>query len=229
MNNSNKTSEELTQLDEKSRDIGMGGYSKDSISEEKYKQKMIKRKEVQEERLKQRNNEKGLIIVFTGHGKGKTTASLGMAIRTLGHGDSVVIIQFIKGGWEPGEAKALQAFKDKLQWLALGEGFTWETQNRTRDKQLALEAWEKARSFLNDKLYKLVILDEINIAIKLGYIPLENVLEGIKARPELTHVVLTGRDAKKELIEMADLVTEMKLLHHPFKEQGIKAQKGIEY
>jgi len=190
---------------------------------------MAKRKEVQQLRVSQRNHEKGLIIVFTGHGKGKTTASLGMAIRTLGHGDSVVIIQFIKGGWEPGEAKALKHFEDKLQWFALGEGFTWETQNRTRDKELALKAWDKAKSFLKSKSYKLVILDEINIAIKLKYIPLEDVLKGIKERPPLTHVVLTGRDAKKELIENADLVTEMNLLRHPFKEQGVKAQAGIEY
>ncbi len=230
MNTQEINSETLKRLDKESKDIGMGGYMKDgSNDDEKYKERMKKRKEVQQLRLSQRNNEKGLIIVFTGHGKGKTTASLGMAIRTLGHGDNVAIIQFIKGGWEPGEAKALRSFGDKLKWHALGEGFTWETQNRSRDKELALKAWDKATSFLKDKSYKLVILDEINIAIKLKYIPLDYVLKGIKERPRLTHVVLTGREAKKELIENADLVTEMNLLRHPFKEQGIKAQRGIEY
>ncbi len=229
MVNQGNESEILESLDRESKKIGIGGYLQNEKDESKYKHRMERRKEVQQLRVSQRNNEKGLIIVFTGHGKGKTTASLGMAIRTLGHGDSVAIIQFIKGGWEPGEAKALKCFGDKLQWFALGEGFTWETQNRTRDKELALKAWEKAKSFLKNKSYKLVILDEINIAIKLKYIPLDYVLKGIKERPPLTHVVLTGRDAKKELIDNADLVTEMNLLRHPFKEKGIKAQAGIEY
>ena len=229
MNNKNKEEQILKRLDEQSSQIGMGGYLSQEVDEERYRQKMLKRKEVQKVRLNKRNIEKGLIIVLTGHGKGKTTSSLGMAIRTLGHGESVAIIQFIKGGWEPGEAKALKIFGDNLRWHALGEGFTWETQNRERDKELVLNAWEKALIYLRSKIYKLVILDEINIAVKLDYISTETVLRGVKERPPNTHVVLTGRDAKKDLIDNADLVTEMKLIHHPFKEQGVKAQKGIEY
>ncbi len=190
---------------------------------------MQKRKEVQKNRIKKRSLKKGLIIVLTGQGKGKTTAALGMALRTLGHGEKVAIIQFIKGGWEPGEAKALRTFQGNLKWLALGEGFTWETQNRAKDKQLALEAWEKALLYIKSPEYKLVILDEINIAIKLGYLSLEQTLSGIKKRPPFLHVVLTGRGAKEELINAADLVTEMTLIRHPFKEQGVKAQKGIEF
>ncbi len=219
----------LNELDKHSEKIGMGGFLESNIKEEVYKSRMKQRKEIQEKRVKERNLEKGLIIVFTGHGKGKTTAALGMALRTIGHNGKVAIVQFIKGGWESGEFKALQSFKDLLSWHALGEGFTWETQDRNRDKELALEAWSKGLSYLQNKEYKLVILDEINIAIKLGYLPLRDVMNGIKKRPPLTHVVLTGRNADKELIKNADLATEMSLLHHPFKEQGVKAQEGIEF
>ena len=229
MSGKNYDSEALRGLDKESSNIGMGGYQSKDSTEKKYKQRMSRRKEVQELRIKERDQEKGLIIVFTGHGKGKTTASLGMALRTLGHGGCVAIIQFIKGGWESGEAKALKEFGERMQWHSLGEGFTWETQDRERDKELAEKAWRKAMTYLKNKSYKLVILDEINIAIKLNYLELESVIKGIQNRPKLTHVVLTGRDAKNELIDIADLVTEMKLLHHPFKEQGVKAQKGIEY
>ncbi len=230
MTKSKKDSKETLQdLDQESKDLGIGGFSEVIKEEIVYKKRMKRRKEVQQKRLEERKLEKGLIVVFTGNGKGKTTASLGMAIRTLGHNEFVAIIQFIKGGWEPGEARAFKDFKEKLCWHSLGEGFTWETQDRNRDKELALKAWQKALSYLRDKRYKLVILDEINIAIKLGYIPISEVIQGIKERPSLSHVVLTGRDAKEELINNADLVTEMKLLKHPFKEQGVKAQKGIEY
>ncbi len=219
----------LKELDKDSRRIGMGGFLEKGIEEDSYQNRMKQRKEVQEKRVKSRSLEKGLIIVFTGHGKGKTTAALGMALRTLGHNERVAIIQFIKGGWEPGEAKALKSFGDLLDWHALGEGFTWETQNRVKDQELVLKAWERAMFYLLNANYKLVILDEINIAIKLGYISVKQVLNGIKKRPSLTHVVLTGRSANKELINDADLVTEMNLLRHPFKEQGVKAQKGIEF
>ena len=152
-----------------------------------------------------------------------------MALRTLGHGERVAIVQFIKGGWEPGEAKALKSFGDILSWHALGEGFTWQTQDRERDKTLVTAAWDKALIYLRNKNQKLVILDEINVAIRLGYISLQKVQQAIKERPPLTHVVLTGRGAPNKLIEGADLVTEMSLIHHPFREQGIKAQKGIEF
>tara|TARA_Y100001968_G_scaffold310906_1_gene332310 strand:- start:14814 stop:15506 length:693 start_codon:yes stop_codon:yes gene_type:complete len=219
----------LKSLDNNSEELGIGGYLAEEKDQESYRNRMQQRKEVQEKRLKERNKEKGLVIVFTGNGKGKTTASLGLALRSIGHDHNVAIIQFIKGGWSTGEESALKLFGEKLKWHALGEGFTWETQNRTRDKALVCDAWEKALNYLKNESFKLVILDEINIAIKLGYISLEEILIAIKKRPPLTHVVLTGRNASNELIDNADLVTEMKLLHHPFREQGIKAQEGIEY
>ena len=220
---------DVKSLDESQTEIGMGGYLEEYKDEKIYKKRMQQRKEIQQKRIDIRNKEKGLIIVFTGNGKGKTTCALGLALRTLGHGHKVAIIQFIKGGWTPGEANAFKVFGDDLKWHSYGEGFTWETQNRHRDKEIVMKSWEKSLFYLQNKAYKLVILDEINIAIKLGYISIEEVVKGIKNRPFLTHVVLTGRSASDIIIESADLVTEMKLLHHPFKEQGIKAQEGIEY
>ena len=219
----------LKNLDKTAEEIGMGGNLIPNINEEKYRKRMEKRKEVQTQRLKERNKEKGLIIINTGQGKGKTTAALGMVIRAIGHEYKVAIIQFIKGGWEPGELKALKMFGDKLKFHACGEGFTWETQDRNKDIHLVNSSWTKALSYLKDPSYKLIILDEINVAIKLGYINENEILKGINLRPKLTHVVLTGRGASEKLIDSADLVTEMKLIHHPFREQGIKAQKGIEY
>ena len=219
----------LNNLDKKAKKIGMGGNLIPNITEEKYRKRMEKRKEVQTQRLKERNKEKGLIIVTTGQGKGKTTAALGMAIRTLGHNQKVAIIQFIKGGWEPGESLALKIFEDKLKFHACGEGFTWETQDRNKDIDLVNSSWETSLSYLKDPSYKLIILDEIIVAIKLGYIDEDEIIKGINLRPELTHVVLTGRGASEKLIDSADLATEMKLIHHPFREQGIKAQEGIEY
>ena len=135
----------------------------------------------------------------------------------------------IKGGWEPGEARALQAFGEQVSWHALGEGFTWETQNRERDQQLVEEAWQTALGYLRDASVKLVLLDELNVALKLGYIEAGTVIAGLSERPELTHVAVTGRGAPAELVERADLVTEMTLVHHPFREQGVKAQAGIEF
>ena len=228
----NKISKEnlrLNNLDKKAEKIGIGGNSIANISEEKYQERMKKRKEVQAQRLKERNKEKGLIIINTGQGKGKTTAALGMGLRTLGHNHKVAIIQFIKGGWEPGESLALRIFEDKLKFHAYGEGFTWETQDRNKDISLIKSSWRKALTYIEDPNYKLIILDEIIVAIKLGYIDEDEIIKGINLRPELTHVVLTGRGASKKLIDSADLVTEMKLIHHPFREQGVKAQEGIEY
>ena len=227
-NTSNEDSR-LKNLDNSAEKIGMGGNLIPNITEEQYREKMKKRKEVQTLRLKERNKEKGLIIINTGHGKGKTTAALGMGLRTIGHGHKVAIIQFIKGGWEPGESLALKMFGDKLKFHACGEGFTWETQNRNKDINLVNSSWEKAKNYIKDPTYKLIILDEIIVAIKLGYIDENEIINGITLRPELTHVVLTGRGASKKLIDSADLVTEMKLIHHPFREQGVKAQEGIEY
>ena len=224
-----KSNSRLNNLDKKAESIGMGGNLIPEITEEKYKKRMEKRKEVQLERLKERDKEKGLIIITTGQGKGKTTAAIGMGIRTLGHNQNVAIIQFIKGGWEPGEVKALKIFGDKLKIHAFGEGFTWETQDRSKDINIVNSSWEKALYYLKDPKYKLIILDEIIVAIKLGYINEDEIIKGINLRPDLTHVVLTGRGASKKLIDSADLVTEMKLIHHPFREQGVKAQEGIEY
>ncbi len=224
-----KENSRLNKLDKSAEEIGMGGNLIANITEEKYRKRMEKRKAIQSQRLKERKKEKGLIIITTGQGKGKTTAALGIGIRTLGHNHNVAIIQFIKGGWEPGELLALKVFGDKLKFHAFGEGFTWETQDRNKDIKLVNSSWTKALSYLKDPKYKLVILDEIIIAIKLGYVEEDEIIKGIKLRPELTHVVLTGRGASKKLIDSADLVTEMKLIHHPFREQGVKAQEGIEY
>ena len=216
-------------LDKTATELGIGGHLAPEKDAQGYRRRMERRQEIQQKRLKSRDKEKGLILVFTGHGKGKTTAALGMALRTLGHGKKVAIVQFIKGGWEPGEAKALRVFGDSLQWHSFGEGFTWETQDREKDSYLVEKSWEKALHYLADPQQKLVILDEINIALKLGYLDLKDVFKGLRTRPTLTHVALTGRSAPKELIEKADLVTEMGMIHHPFKEQGVKAQEGIEY
>ena len=199
------------------------------LSSEDYKRKMQRRKEAQDQRLATMKAEKGLIIVHTGNGKGKTTAGLGMVMRSLGHGFQVAIVQFIKGAWEPAEKKILEQYADQLEFYAMGEGFTWETQDRERDIASAVQAWNKAKEFILDPKYKLIFLDEINIALKLDYLLLEDVLDTLAQKPESSHVILTGRGAKEELIEMADLVTEMKLIKHPFKNKGVKAQAGIEF
>ena len=216
-------------LDAVAAELGPGGALAPEADADGYRRRMARRKEVQQQRVGERNLEKGLVLVFTGDGKGKTTAALGLVLRTLGHGDAVAVVQFIKGGWQPGEAKALALFGEALAWHALGEGFTWETQDRERDRALVQAAWERSLSYLADANRKLVVLDEVNVALKLGYLAVEQVLEGLALRPELTHVALTGRGAPAALMERADLVTEMKLLRHPFREQGVKAQQGIEF
>ena len=199
------------------------------MNPEQYKQKMQRRKEVQEQRLAEKNKEKGLIIVNTGNGKGKTTAALGMVLRSLGHGYKVAIVQFIKGAWEPAEKAVLGKWEGQLEFLAMGEGFTWETQDRQRDIQKAIAAWEQGLQFILNPEYKLVLLDEINVALKLGYLDIQTILDGLDQKTTDSHVILTGRGAPAELIEKADLVTEMTLIKHPFREQGVKAQPGIEF
>jgi cob(I)alamin adenosyltransferase len=216
-------------LDREADAIGPGGALAPEGDEEAYRRRMRRRQEVQRQRLEERTVEKGLVLVFTGDGKGKTTAALGLVLRTLGHGERVAVVQFIKGGWQPGEAKALRIFGEALRWHALGEGFTWQTQDRQRDRELVQEAWRRSLGYLADPLHKLVVLDEINVAMRLGYLDAAEVLEGLDHRPPLTHVALTGRGAPEALIQRADLVTEMRLLRHPFREQGVKAQAGIEY
>jgi len=217
-------------LDHDALAAGIGGKISPEKDEHQYKLRMQKRKEIQQERLKIRKDKKGLIIVFTGNGKGKTTAALGMAIRTLGHMEKAVIIQFIKGSWETGEEKAFKNFPN-IKWYSLGEGFTWETQDRIKDEKLVKEAWRLAKGYIKNKAYKLVILDEINIAIKLGYINSDEIIDFIKGLENKNgnHIVLTGRGAPDSIIKFADLVTEMNLIKHPFKDQGIKAQKCIEF
>jgi cob(I)alamin adenosyltransferase len=219
------TDQEATTLNEEATATG--------LSAEQYQRKMQRRKEVQEQRLSERSQQKGLIIVNTGTGKGKTTAALGMVLRSLGHGYRVAIVQFIKGAWEPAEKKAFEPWSTgeppQLEFHAMGEGFTWETQDRDRDIQKAQEAWQKALSFIVNPEFKLVLLDEVNIALKLGYLQVEEILAGLEQKPPESHVILTGRGAPAPLIDRADLVTEMTLVKHPFKEQGIKAQAGIEF
>ena len=221
--------EDTLTLDRQAEELGPGGDLAPEVDQEAYRRRMQRRREVQQQRVGERNLEKGLVLVFTGEGKGKTTAALGLVLRTLGHGGKVAVVQFIKGGWHPGEARALERFGDDLHWHALGEGFTWETQDRERDRQLVHSAWERSCAYLADGERKLVVLDEINVALKLGYLEPERVLEGLALRPPLTHVALTGRGAPATLLERADLVTEMKVVRHPFREQGVKAQAGIEY
>ena len=205
------------------------GESEASLTTEQYRKKMQRRKEVQEQRVAQASQEKGLIIVNTGTGKGKTTAALGMVLRSLGHGYRVAIVQFIKGAWEPAEKAVFSRWADQLEFHAMGEGFTWETQDRERDIQKAYEAWETALTFIRNPEFRLVLLDEVNIALKLGYLSVDSVLNGLEQKPADSHVILTGRGAPTALIERADLVTEMTLVKHPFREQGVKAQPGIEF
>lgn len=199
------------------------------LTTEQYQRKMQRRKEVQAQRIAQSISEKGLIIVNTGNGKGKTTAALGMVMRSLGHGYRVAIVQFIKGAWEPAEKAVLEQWQDQLEFQAMGEGFTWETQNRDRDIEKAVAAWEQALIYIRNPEFKLVLLDEINVALKLGYLSVATVIAGLAEKPANSHIILTGRGAPAELIEQADLVTEMTLIKHPFREQGVKAQPGIEY
>ena len=216
-------------LDQSAAELGMGGKLAPETDDAGYRKRMERRQQVQKQRVEERNKEKGLVLVFTGQGKGKPTAGLGLVLRTLGHGERVAIVQFIKGGWEPGEARALRAFGEQVSWHALGEGFTWETQDRERDQQLVEPAWQTALGYLRDAEVKLVLLDELNVALKLGYISAETVIAGLQQRPELTHVAVTGRGAPQALVDAADLVTEMTLVRHPFREQGVKAQAGVEY
>lgn len=200
-----------------------------NLTPEQYKQKMQRRQEIQAQRIAKSHKEKGLIIVNTGNGKGKTTAALGMVVRSLGHGYRVAIVQFIKGAWEPAEKAVFQMWEKQLEFHAMGEGFTWDTQDRDRDTATAQKAWEKALTFIGNPEFRLVLLDEVNVALKLGYLQVEQVLAGLEQKPELTHIILTGRGAPAELLDRADLATEMTLIKHPFREQGIKAQPGIEY
>jgi cob(I)alamin adenosyltransferase len=193
-----------------------------------HKARMERLKASVDRRIEAAQNEKGLLIVFTGAGKGKTTAALGMALRCIGHGMKVAIVQFIKGAIDTAEERVLKSFGDQVVFLRMGEGYTWETQDRERDIRFARKAWATACEYLQDPAYAMVILDEFNIALHHDYVPLSDVLPVLQARPSAQHVVMTGRGAPAELLEEADLVTEMSQVKHPFR-KGIKAQPGVEF
>jgi cob(I)alamin adenosyltransferase len=193
-----------------------------------HKEKMQRLKASVDRRIAAAQDEKGLVIVYTGAGKGKTTAALGMALRCIGHGMKVAVVQFIKGAIDTAEERALKSLGEQVAFLRLGEGYTWETQDRERDTEMAQQAWAAAASYLADPAYAMVILDELNIALQEGYVAVETVLDALGRRPPMQHVVITGRGAKPELIDQADLVSEMKMLKHPFR-KGVKAQKGVEF
>jgi cob(I)alamin adenosyltransferase len=194
----------------------------------RHKAKMVKRKAVQDAEVASKTVEKGLLIVNTGPGKGKSTAAFGLMLRALGHGWRVGVVQFVKGAWETGERKALDAFGDRIAWHTMGEGFTWETQDKARDIAAAGRAFDKAKELMEDETIRLIVLDELNIALRYDYLPLDAVVAVLSARRADLHIVVTGRNAKPELIEAADLVTEMTLVKHHFA-AGVKAQVGIEF
>ena len=194
----------------------------------RHAEKMRKRKAARERMLATKTIEKGLLIVHTGKGKGKSTAAFGLAARAIGNGMRVGVVQFVKGKWATGERTVLERFPDLVTVRVMGEGFTWDTQDRQRDIGAAHKAWESAKEFLADPSYRLVVLDELNIVLRYDYLDLDEVLAGLAARHPGQHVVVTGRNAKPTLIEMADLVTEMTEIKHPFR-AGVKAQVGIEF
>lgn len=194
----------------------------------RHKAKAEKRKAVQDAEVAGKTVEKGLLIVTTGPGKGKSTSAFGLALRMLGRGRRVAVVQFIKGAWDSGERRALEAFGDRVVWRSMGEGFTWETQDLARDIAAAEKAWAQAEAFLDDPSFGLVVLDELNIALRYGYLPLEAVVARLAGRREGLHVVVTGRNAKPELVAAADCVTEMAATKHHFS-AGVKAQEGVEF
>lgn len=205
----------------------------DLMSEEErnayHAEKMRKKKEARDKIIATKTEERGLIIVHTGKGKGKSTAAFGMVFRALGHGFKIGIVQFVKGKWGTGERDILEQFSDQVTIRAMGEGFTWDTQDRARDIAAAQGAWEMAKEMILDESYKMVLLDELNICLRYDYLDINEVVEFLKTqKPRDTHVIITGRNAKEELIDVADLVTEMTMIKHPFRD-GVKAQAGIEF
>ena len=205
------------------------GMSEASL-DERHAEKMAKKKAARDRIMASKSGDKGLIIVHTGAGKGKSSSAFGMILRCVAHSFPCAVVQFIKGAWDTGERRLLTGhFGDLCQFHAMGEGFTWETQDRARDIATAQAGWEKAKALIADPNLRMVVLDEINIALRYDYLDVNDVVEFLKnQKPEMTHVVLTGRNAKQELIDTADLVTEMTLVKHPFR-SGIKAQPGVEF
>jgi cob(I)alamin adenosyltransferase len=200
----------------------------DHAEAERHKTKMAKRKAVQDAEVADKKIEKGLLIVHTGTGKGKSTAAFGFALRMLGRGKRVGVVQFIKGAWHSAERDALEKFGDQVSWHTMGEGFTWDTQDLKRDVAAAERAWAKARELMADPSFALIVLDELNIALRYDYLNLQSVVAELSARRNDLHIVVTGRNAKPELVAAADLVTDMSLVKHHFT-AGVKAQPGIEY
>ncbi len=197
---------------------------------DRHAMKMAKKKAARDKIMATKTDQKGLVIVHTGKGKGKSSAAFGMIFRCIAHDMQCAVVQFIKGGMSTGERDLILAkFNDICEFHTMGEGFTWETQDKSRDTEMAQAAWEKAKELIRDPANKMVLLDEINIALRYDYLDIQDVVDFLSnEKPEMTHVVLTGRNAKDELIEIADLVTEMELIKHPFR-SGIKAQIGVEY
>ncbi len=196
-------------------------------------EKSRKRKAARDKILATKTIEKGLLIVHTGKGKGKSTAAFGLVMRALGHGMRVGIVQFVKGKWQTGEREVLERFPDQVEIRTMGEGFTWETQDRARDMRAAEAAWEASKAMVesargDDPKLDMVLLDELNIVLRYKYLPIDEVVAFLQAKPHDLHVIVTGRNAKPELIEAADLVTEMTMVKHPFR-SGVKAQKGVEF
>ena len=195
---------------------------------DEYKEKAERIKKSYEKRQGEATEEKGLIIVHTGSGKGKSTAAFGMVLRAIHHGLRVGVVQYVKGAIASGEVEVFKSFGDRVEWHRMGEGFSWITQDQELDRKAAVKAWEKSKELMADPDIGMVVLDEINVAVRLKQLELETVLDGLRNKREMLHVVLTGRSAKDELIEMADLVTEMKMVKHPYR-AGIKAQAGVEF
>jgi cob(I)alamin adenosyltransferase len=200
----------------------------EEIDAARHHEKMAKKKAARDKIMAGKTIERGLLIVHTGKGKGKSTAAFGMVFRHIGHGMRAGVIQFVKGAWGTGERTVLEKFPELVTIKAMGEGFTWETQDINRDIAHAREGWDEAKRMIADPTYKMVMLDELNIVLRYDYLPLAEVLDVLHNRPADKHIVITGRNAKEELIEIADLVTEMELIKHPFR-SGVKAQAGIEF
>lgn len=194
----------------------------------RHAEKMKKKKAARDKIIATKTIEKGLVMVHTGKGKGKSTAAFGVVFRAIGNGMRVGVVQFVKGKWGTGERKVLEAFPEQVEITAMGDGFTWETQDRQRDIQAAKQAWERAKEMIMDENLDVVLCDELNIVLRYDYLDINEVVDFLKTKPEMKHVIITGRNAKEELIDLADLVTEMEMVKHPFR-SGVKAQMGIEY
>ncbi len=210
----------------------MAGKITDNMTEdqlnERHAEKMKKKKAARDKIIATKTIEKGLVMVHTGKGKGKSTAAFGMIFRALGNDMNVGVVQFVKGKWGTGERKVLEAFPEQVTITAMGDGFTWETQDRQRDIEAAKQAWERAKAMIMDENIHMVLLDELNIVLRYDYLDIKEVVEFLKTKPEMKHVIITGRNAKEELMEFADLVTEMTMIKHPFR-SGVKAQVGVEF